>query len=134
LIALGALNLIGFVRQGQAIAQGPAAGLRSVVAGVVHGLAGSAALGLLVLATVRDPAWAVMYLLLFGAGTVAGMVLITSTLMAPLAFLAARFRQVGSHFAWLSGTFSLAFGMFLAYRIGVSDGLLIGAAATMLTP
>lgn len=132
LIGLGGLNLVGVARQGHALTQAPRAGLRSVLAGVVHGMAGSAALGLLVLATIREPAWAIVYLLVFGAGTVAGMLLITSTLMAPVALLAARFRRAGSHFAWLSGGFSLAFGVFLAYRIGFTDGLLIGAATSVL--
>ena len=60
--------------------------LRPLVVGIVHGLAGSAAVALLVLAAVRDPAWAIAYLLLLGAGTVAGMMLITVALAAPFAF------------------------------------------------
>src|SRR5512133_2153474 len=37
--------------------------IRPVVVGIVHGLAGSAAVALLVLAAIRDPAWAILYLL-----------------------------------------------------------------------
>src|SRR5206468_8815074 len=52
--------------------------LRPLLVGVVHGLAGSAAVALLVLSTIRAANWAVLYLLVFGVGTVAGMMLITT--------------------------------------------------------
>src|SRR4029079_2657561 len=54
--------------------------LRPLIIGIVHGLAGSAAVALLVLTTLRDPRWAVAYLLVFGVGTVAGMMLITMSI------------------------------------------------------
>src|SRR5215471_6527989 len=54
--------------------------LRPLVVGIVHGLAGSAAVALLVLTTIRDFHWAIAYLLVFGVGTIAGMMLITMSL------------------------------------------------------
>jgi high-affinity nickel permease len=54
--------------------------LRPFVVGAVHGLAGSAAVALLVLTTIRNVHWAVAYLLIFGVGTIAGMMLITMSL------------------------------------------------------
>jgi high-affinity nickel-transport protein len=62
--------------------------LRPLLIGIVHGLAGSAAVALLVLTTIRNPPWAVAYLLVFGVGTVAGMMLITMS----IAFRAAVFQ------------------------------------------
>jgi len=53
--------------------------LRPLLVGIVHGLAGSAAVALLVLGTIRSPRWAIFYLLLFGLGTIAGMMLFCST-------------------------------------------------------
>src|SRR6202035_829941 len=50
--------------------------LRPFVVGIVHGLAGSAAVALLVLTTIRNVHWAIAYLLIFGVGTIAGMMLI----------------------------------------------------------
>src|SRR5262249_45013352 len=44
--------------------------VRPLVVGVVHGLAGSAAVALLVLAAIPTPAWGIAYLLVFGVGTV----------------------------------------------------------------
>lgn len=64
--------------------------LRPLLVGVVHGLAGSAAVALLVLATIRDPVWATAYLLVFGVGTIAGMMLVTAAVAVPFTYTAGR--------------------------------------------
>ncbi len=97
--------------------------LRPLIVGMVHGLAGSAAVALLVLTTIRNPVWAAAYLLVFGVGTIAGMMLITSVLALPLVFTQDRFASFSRHLAWGSGLLSLCFGLFLAYHIGFVDGL-----------
>jgi high-affinity nickel-transport protein len=97
--------------------------LRPLVVGLVHGLAGSAAVALLVLATIRDAWWAVGYLLVFGVGTIAGMMLITAAIAVPFAATAGRFAWLNRHLATASGILSLAFGVWMAYQIGVVDGL-----------
>ncbi|HEY3496865.1 MAG TPA: high-affinity nickel-transport family protein [Polyangiaceae bacterium] len=99
--------------------------LRPLAIGVVHGLAGSAAVALLVLSEVRDAAWAALYLLLFGVGTIAGMACVTALVAAPFAFAGARARGLAPHFAWISGLLSLGFGAFLVYEIGFVDGLFL---------
>ena len=60
--------------------------LRPIVIGIVHGLAGSAAIALLVLPIIRDPIWAMAYLLIFGIGTIAGMMLITAAIAVPVTY------------------------------------------------
>ena len=50
--------------------------VRPLIVGVVHGLAGSAAVALLVLAAIKTPLWSIAYLLIFGIGTIAGIKLI----------------------------------------------------------
>jgi high-affinity nickel-transport protein len=60
--------------------------LRPLAVGVLHGLAGSAAVALLVLTTIREPRWAVTYLLVFGLGTIAGMMVITMLMGVPIAY------------------------------------------------
>jgi high-affinity nickel-transport protein len=102
---------------------GPYQVARPLVVGVVHGLAGSAAVALLVLTTIREPAFAMAYLAVFGAGTIAGMMVITSALAMPLAYSARRFDALNRHMAWISGALSVAFGLFLIYQIGFVDGL-----------
>src|SRR5260370_37467479 len=60
--------------------------LRPLLVGVVHGLAGAAAVALLVLATIPDPLWGIAYLVVFGAGTIAGMMLVTAASALPFAY------------------------------------------------
>ena len=97
--------------------------LRPLVVGVVHGLAGSAAVALLVLATIPDPWWGIAYLVVFGAGTIAGMMLITAATALPFTYTVRRFAAVNRHLVLASGVASIGFGLFLVYRIGVVDGL-----------
>lgn len=97
--------------------------LRPVIVGVVHGLAGSAAVALLVLPVIRDPTWSMIYLLIFGAGTIAGMMLITAAIAAPIAYSASRFRAFNRYVGAAAGVLSLIFGFFLVYQIGYVDGL-----------
>jgi ABC-type nickel/cobalt efflux system permease component RcnA len=99
--------------------------IRPLIVGIVHGLAGSAAVALLVLATIRNPRWAIAYLLVFGVGTIAGMMLITMS-------IASSFRLVrgGTLFfrrlALASGLLSLSFGLVVWYQICILNGLLTG--------
>jgi high-affinity nickel-transport protein len=97
--------------------------LRPVIVGVVHGLAGSAAVALLVLPVIRDPTWSMIYLLIFGAGTIAGMMLITAAIAAPISYSASRFRAFNRYVGAAAGVLSLIFGFFLVYQIGYVDGL-----------
>ena len=97
--------------------------VRPLVVGVVHGLAGSAAVALLVLTTIGEPRWALAYLLLFGLGTIVGMVLVTLLLAAPVTYASTRLRHAERHLRLASGLLSLGFGLVLVYHIGVVGGL-----------
>ena len=97
--------------------------LRPLVVGVVHGLAGSAAVALLVLATIPDPQWGIAYLVVFGAGTIAGMMLVTAASALPFTYTVSRFAALNRHLVLASGVASVGFGFFLVYQIGVVDGL-----------
>ncbi len=97
--------------------------IRPLVVGVVHGLAGSATVALLVLATIPNPVWAMAYVLLFGIGTIAGMVLITAAIGAPFAYTATHLVRFNRYLGMASGLLSLGFGLFLVYQIGFVDGL-----------
>ena len=97
--------------------------VRPLVIGTVHGLAGSAAVAILVMTTIHDPWWAIAYLLLFGIGTVAGMMLITAVIAMPLAFAGRKFSRWNRGMALGSGLLSLSFGLFLSYQIAIVDGL-----------
>ncbi len=101
-------------------------GARSILVGGVHGLAGSAAVALLVLTGTGRAGWAPAYLGVFGCGTVLGMMLITATMSLPIKLAALRFVSAERLMARAAGALSLAFGLFLAYRIGIVQGLLLG--------
>ena len=100
---------------------------RSLFVGIVHGLAGSAAVALLVLTTIRDPRWALLYLLLFGVGTILGMMLLTTAIVLPFALAADRFARVNRHMVQVTSLVSIALGLFLAYKIGFTGGLFTAA-------
>ncbi len=100
--------------------------VRPFVVGVVHGLAGSAAVALLVVATIHDAALSLAYLLVFGLGTIAGMMLITVAIAIPFAYTARRFLGVNRSLALGAGLLSIGFGLFLAYQIGFVDGFFTG--------
>jgi high-affinity nickel-transport protein len=122
LVVLGVLNLLD-VR----IASRSLATARPLFVGVVHGLAGSAGATLLILPLIADPRWAAGYLLVFGAGTIAGMALMTLAIAAPSVYAAARVDAFQRWIRVASGALSVGFGLYMAHRIGFVDGLFTGA-------
>jgi high-affinity nickel-transport protein len=118
LMVLGYLNLT---------TRGPITGaapqLRPFLVGVVHGMAGSAAATLLILPFIDSAAWAVLYLGVFGLGTIAGMMMVTVAIAAPAIFAGDRLGGLQRGMRVASGAVSLAFGAYLGYKIGFVDGL-----------
>jgi high-affinity nickel-transport protein len=105
----------------------PAPARRPVAVGLVHGLAGSGAVALLVLTAITDARWALAYLLVFGLGTTTGMMAMTATIATPTVYGVRRFEHAGRWVGVAAGLASIAFGALLAYRIGVVDGLFSSA-------
>ena len=116
LILLGMLTLTGR-RVGSATNMA-----RPLVVGIVHGLAGSAFVALLVLAAVPGAMLQLLYLALFATGTIAGMGVITMVVALPSAMTARRFVRAQGYLRVASGLASLVFGVVLVQR-GVSEGL-----------
>ncbi|MBI4635032.1 MAG: high-affinity nickel-transport family protein [Candidatus Rokubacteria bacterium] len=86
---------------------------RAMLVGAVHGMAGSAAVSLLVLATLHSAWSAAVYLAVFGAGTIVGMTALTAAMAYPLA-LVARFQRGRRALALGAGAGSITFGFLLA--------------------
>jgi len=78
---------------------------------------------LLVLTTIRNVQWAVAYLLIFGVGTIAGMMLITMSIASMFAMVARGRQKSSRRLALASGLLSLCFGIFVAYQICFVNGL-----------
>ena len=122
LVVLGLLTLAGGERR---VADSTA---RPLTVGFIHGLAGSAAVATLPqVALIPNPAWAVTYLAVFGVGTIVGMMLITASIAAPSLMAVNRFAGLNRTLRIASGVASIAFGLFLAHRIGFVDGLFTAA-------
>ena len=121
LVLLGTLNVLG-VSAGSAMMNA----VRPFAVGVVHGLAGSAAATLLILPLIEDARWAVLYLLVFGFGTIVGMAVMTLAIAAPAALASKRVAGLQRSIRFASGAVSLCFGLYLSWRIGYVDGLFTG--------
>lgn len=96
-------------------------GRQSFLVGAVHGLSGSAELMLLVLATIREPLWALLYIGVFGLGMMAAMLAMT-TLFSGFLSLSNRFQNtswnaIDRGLRGLTGVASLGFGIHLAIQI-----------------
>jgi high-affinity nickel-transport protein len=97
--------------------------MRPVIIGIIHGLAGSAAVALLVLPAIQTPLRAMAYLSLFGAGTIAGMMFVTAAIAVPVTYAADRFGVVQRYVGATAGLLSVGFGIFLFWDIGFAQGL-----------
>jgi len=96
---------------------------KSYVIGLVHGLAGSAALMLLVLASIESPIAGLVYIMLFGLGSVLSMGIMTVVIGLPFVISAGRLPHLNRTIQFAVGSLSILFGGFLMYQIGFVDGL-----------
>jgi ABC-type nickel/cobalt efflux system permease component RcnA len=98
--------------------------LRPLIVGMIHGLAGSATLMLAILATIKSTPLAFAFILIFGIGSIGGMMIMSLVLSLPARFTGEHFSRANLAVRALAGVFSLGFGLFLAYEIGFKEGLL----------
>ncbi len=102
---------------------GLAIGPRPLIVGMIHGLAGSGALMLLVLSTISSPLAGMSYVLVFGIGSIGGMMLMSLLLSLPFHFTAKTFGGVELTMRGLAGALSVGLGVFMVYQIGFVQGL-----------
>jgi sulfite exporter TauE/SafE len=95
---------------------------KSVFMGFIHGLAGSAAMILLTMSTVRSVWEGAFYILLFGVGTIIGMLFFTTIIGIPFV-LSSNKINVNKAFTQITGIISTAFGIYYMYDLGVTEGL-----------
>jgi hypothetical protein len=92
-------------------------GLRPMLVGIVHGTAGSAALTLLVLSTISSTIHGLLYILIFGIGSMLGMLAISLILALPLRVAADRLDWAIRPIQVGTGLLSCGFGLYLAADI-----------------
>jgi high-affinity nickel-transport protein len=90
---------------------------RPALVGLVHGMAGSAAVAFLVLATIQDPVGSVFYLLIYGAGTILGMLLVTVAIAVPLHYAGGRVRGLSRTLHLGAGLLSIIAGVVFGYGL-----------------
>ena len=96
---------------------------KSLLLGMMHGLAGSAALMLLVLSTIQSPIEGAIYILVFGVGSILGMMVISTLIGLPFALSSGRFASLNHTIRFIAGLLSTALGIFVMVDIGFIKGL-----------
>lgn len=99
--------------------------LRALLIGMMHGMAGSAALIILTLQTVTSPLTGLIYMLLFGLGSIIGMALLSAIIMIPLRRSAQRLTWFYNGLQTAVGFGTLLLGGYVLFEIGVIEGLVI---------
>jgi high-affinity nickel-transport protein len=99
---------------------------RPLVVGTIHGMAGSAAFTLLALPLIASPLLAAAYLVLFGIGTIAGMVVVTLAIALPSLYAAHRIHGARQLLRYAAGFASILLGLYLVHEVGFGSGLLTG--------
>ncbi|HEX8180063.1 MAG TPA: sulfite exporter TauE/SafE family protein [Pyrinomonadaceae bacterium] len=100
-------------------------GIKPLLVGAMHGLAGSAALTLLVLTQIASPFVGLLYLLVFGLGSIVGMLLMSGLVSLPFVLTARKLDRFHYGLQTVAGALSICFGLWYAYETGIASGLLM---------
>ena len=95
-------------------------GFKPLLVGAMHGLAGSAALTLLVLTQIQSVWLGLLYLALFGIGSTLGMLLMSGLIGLPFAFSGRRLNKINYGLQTVAGSLSIIFGLWYAYQVGIN--------------
>lgn len=98
-------------------------GFKPLLVGAMHGLAGSAALTLLVLTQIQSAWLGLLYLALFGIGSTFGMLLMSGLIGLPFALSGRRLTSINYGLQSAAGMLSIAFGLWYAYDTVITNGL-----------
>lgn len=96
---------------------------RALVIGMIHGLAGSAALMLLVLPTIESRAVGLLYIIIFGVGSIGGMMLMSFLVGLPFQLTAKKFNRLNHLLQGVAGLVSVVLGLYIIYEKGITEGL-----------
>jgi nickel/cobalt exporter len=99
-------------------------GFKPLLVGAMHGLAGSGALTVLVLAQIDSAILGLLYLTVFGIGSILGMLLMSFLVGLPFALSARRLSGFNYGLQTIAGALSICFGFWYAYETGIASGLL----------
>ena len=94
-------------------------GSRPFLVGLLHGLAGSAALMLVVLASIPSPLVALLYIAVFGIGSTVGMLILSGLIAVPFVLTAARSDRCDAAIRAAAGAVSFVLGLWLLWTARV---------------
>ena len=98
-------------------------GIKPVLVGTMHGLAGSGALTLLVLTQIKSAWLGLFYLAIFGLGSIAGMLLMSGLIGLPFALTSRNLSGLHHRLQTAAAGLSIAFGLWYAYQSSFASGL-----------
>ncbi len=98
---------------------------RALFIGLMHGLAGSAALILLTLQTVQSPLLGMFYIFIFGVGSIVGMAVLTAVIAIPLHYSANGLTWLHNGLQGVVGCATFSLGVLVIFHIGFVEGLLV---------
>ncbi len=96
---------------------------RALIIGMIHGLAGSAALMLAVIPTIDSRPLGLLYIVIFGIGSIGGMMLMSLLVGLPFSLTALRFNRFNYILQSVAGLISVGLGFFIIYEKAFSEGL-----------
>lgn len=97
---------------------------RALLIGMVHGLAGSAALMLLIIPTIESRALGLLYIVIFGVGSIGGMMLMSFLVGLPFRLTDLRFHRFNHLLQAVAGLISISIGLWIVYEKGFTEGLM----------
>ncbi len=98
-------------------------GLKPTLVGAMHGLAGSGALTLLVLTQINSSLLGLLYLGIFGIGSIVGMLLMSGLVGLPFVLSSRKLNGLHYSLQMIAGALSITFGIWYAYETGIFPGV-----------
>jgi ABC-type nickel/cobalt efflux system permease component RcnA len=98
-------------------------GIKPLLVGMMHGLAGSGALTLLVLTQIKSAWFGMFYLAIFGLGSMVGMLLMSGLIGLPFALTSRNLSAFHHRLQTAAALLSIAFGLWYAHETGLASGL-----------
>ncbi len=97
--------------------------IRSVIIGMIHGLAGSAGMMLLYLPTIESNSLKLIYIVIFGIGSIGGMMIMSFLVGLPFHLTAAKFNRFNNILQTIAGLVSIVIGLMIVYEKAITEGL-----------
>ena len=98
-------------------------GWKPVLIGMMHGLAGSGALTLLVLTQISSSLIGFLYVATFGVGSIVGMLLMSALIGLPFALTSRKLTHLHQGIQVVAAMLSIGFGIWYAYDASSNGGL-----------